>query len=104
MDMAAASEVDVDMGSAQLAESREYCARLTREAAKNFYYGLKLLPEPKRSAMFALYAYMRLVDDIADEEDGRSVEQRVRDLDEWRQRTHAVLSSQRSVEGLDSHP
>ena len=45
-----------------LTESIEYCARLTRQAARNFYYGLKLLPEPKRSAMFALYAYMRLAD------------------------------------------
>ena len=49
-------------------QSRHYCEQLTRTQAKNFYYGLKLLPEPKRSAMFALYAYMRLVDDIADDE------------------------------------
>ena len=53
-----------------LARSRAYCRDLTRREAKNFYYGLKLLPEPKRSAMYALYAYMRLVDDIADAEDG----------------------------------
>ena len=44
-----------------LARSRAYCRQLTKAQAKNFYYGLKLLPEPKRSAMFALYAYMRLV-------------------------------------------
>src|SRR5881397_2192295 len=60
-----------------LAASRDYCRRITRRAAKNFYYGLKLLPEPKRSAMFALYAYMRLIDDIADDDDAHSVEQRV---------------------------
>ena len=57
-----------------LARSQNYCEQLTRAQARNFYYGLKLLPEPKRSAMFALYAYMRLVDDIADDEDGRSVQ------------------------------
>lgn len=71
--------------------SRAYCEQLTRAKARNFYYGLKLLPEPKRSAMFALYAYMRLVDDIADEEDGRSVSQRLDDLEAWRRQTHAVL-------------
>ena len=49
-----------------LARSRHYCEQLTRTQAKNFYYGLKLLPEPKRSAMFTLYAYMRLVDDVYD--------------------------------------
>ena len=37
-----------------LAESRAYCEYLTRTQARNFYYGLKLLPESKRSAMFAL--------------------------------------------------
>ncbi|MDB5174252.1 MAG: farnesyl-diphosphate farnesyltransferase [Phycisphaerales bacterium] len=74
--------------------SRAYCEQLTRAKARNFYYGLKLLPEPKRSAMFALYAYMRLVDDIADEEDGRSVRQRLNDLEAWRLQTHAVLDGQ----------
>src|SRR6185312_9750145 len=74
-----------------LAESRAYCEYLTRTQARNFYYGLKLLPEPKRSAMFALYAYMRLVDDIADLEDGRTVEQRMSDLDGWRDQTRTVL-------------
>jgi phytoene synthase len=75
-----------------LARSHNYCEQLTKAQARNFYYGLKLLPEPKRSAMFALYAYMRLVDDIADDEDGRSVEQRLADLEAWRLQTHAVLN------------
>ena len=34
-----------------VARSRAYCEQLTRSQARNFYYGLKLLPEPKRSAM-----------------------------------------------------
>jgi phytoene synthase len=74
-----------------LAHSRDYCEYLTRTKARNFYYGLKLLPDEKRAAMFAIYAYMRLVDDIADEEDGRTLEQRVADLEAWRLQTHAVL-------------
>jgi phytoene synthase len=74
-----------------LAQSRAYCERVTKAFAKNFYYGLKLLPEPKRSAMYALYAWMRLVDDIADQEDGRAREQRVAELEAWRADTHAVL-------------
>src|SRR5256714_6340148 len=75
----------------RLRESRQFCLELTKAAAKNFYYGLKLLPEPKRSAMFALYAYMRLLDDIADEEDGRSVQQRSDELEAWRDLTHSAL-------------
>src|SRR4051794_6023855 len=104
MNLSATSEIDEETNSQQLIESRAYCARLTREAAKNFYYGLKLLPEPKRSAMFALYAYMRLVDDIADDDDGHSVEQRVRGLDDWRSQTHAVLRGDAASAQLrDSH-
>jgi len=81
-----------DQGSrVSLAQSHEYCEYLTRTKARNFYYGLKLLPDDKRAAMFAIYAYMRLVDDIADEEDGRSLKQRVDDLEAWRLQTHAVV-------------
>jgi len=87
-------------GTVDLAESLDYCTRLTKQAARNFYYGLKLLPEPKRSAMFALYAYMRLADDIADAEDGRSPEQRERDLEDWRAQTRAALAG----EPVSNHP
>ena len=80
--------------SEQLAHSTQYCKQLTRSAARNFYYGLRLLPEPKRSAMFALYAYMRLVDDIADREDGRTIAQRTLELESWRSLTHAALNGQ----------
>src|SRR6185312_16271785 len=87
-----------------LARSRAYCEQLTRAKARNFYYGLKLLPDLKRSAMFALYAYMRLVDDIADEEDGRSLEQRVTDLEAWRLQTHAVLEGRAADDGHELWP
>jgi phytoene synthase len=42
------------------------CESLTRAAAGNFYYGICLLPAPKRRAMCAVYAFARRVDDIAD--------------------------------------
>ncbi len=73
-------------------KSHGFCRAITRRKAKNFYYGLKLLPEPKRSAMYALYAYMRLVDDIADDDTGqRSLAQRKADLDQWEALTHQSL-------------
>ena len=46
--------------------SLESCRRITRTRARNFYYGLKLTPEPKRSALYAIYAFMRACDDLAD--------------------------------------
>ena len=40
--------------------------RITRREAKNFAYGIMLLPRRKRQAIAAVYAYARRVDDIAD--------------------------------------
>jgi len=77
--------------SPSLDRSRAYCERLTKQYARNFYYGLRLLPAQKRASMYALYAWMRLVDDIADHEDGRGLEARAEQLEQWRTDTHAVL-------------
>ncbi len=43
------------------------CEDITRRAAANFYYGIRLLPRDKRQAMSAVYAFARRVDDIGDE-------------------------------------
>jgi len=43
------------------------CELTTRQAAANFYYGIRLLPRAKRQAMSAVYAFARRVDDIGDD-------------------------------------
>ena len=45
-------------------------ARVTRQSGTNFYYAFRILPEEKRRAIYALYAFCRVVDDCVDEEDG----------------------------------
>jgi phytoene synthase len=40
--------------------------RITRRRARNFAYGIMLLPKPKRQAIAAIYAFAREVDDVAD--------------------------------------
>jgi len=42
------------------------CESITRTEAKNFYYGIRLLPAPKRVALCSLYALARRIDDIGD--------------------------------------
>lgn len=98
---AAAARVSIRGPDRRLEASRRHCEQVTRRAAKNFYYGLKLLPEPKRSEMYALYAYMRRLDDIADADDGRTTEQRVEDLEAWQALTHAVLDGRPPSDGPD---
>ena len=43
-----------------------HCQEVTRSRAGNFYYGIRLLPPPKRRAMCAVYAFARRIDDIGD--------------------------------------
>jgi phytoene synthase len=45
-------------------------ARLTRQSGTNFYYAFRILPEEKRRAIYALYAFCRTVDDCVDEAGG----------------------------------
>jgi 15-cis-phytoene synthase len=40
--------------------------RITRREAKNFAYGIMVLPREKRQAIAAIYAFARWVDDVAD--------------------------------------
>lgn len=42
------------------------CERITREQARNFAWGIRLLPAPKRGALSAVYALARRIDDIGD--------------------------------------
>jgi phytoene synthase len=41
-------------------------SRLTRRSRSNFYYAFLALPRPRRQALYAVYAFCRTVDDIAD--------------------------------------
>jgi 15-cis-phytoene synthase len=43
-----------------------YCETVTRREARNFSYGIRLLPPPRRRALSAVYAFARRVDDIGD--------------------------------------
>lgn len=73
-------------------QSYRACARIVRERAKNFYLGLRLTPEPKRSALFAVYAWMRAADDIADAPIAPELSRER--LAEFRHTTSSVLSGE----------
>lgn len=68
----------------------EYCRDITRRRARNFYYGLKLLPEPRRSALYAMYAWMRKADDLVDNDDLKPDEKR-QQIADFRRDTEAAM-------------
>jgi 15-cis-phytoene synthase len=47
-------------------EAYAQCEQITWEQARNFAYGIRLLPPAKRRALAAVYAYARRIDDIGD--------------------------------------
>ena len=50
----------------EIERAYETCEAITRRAAANFHYGIRLLPRPKRQAVSSIYAFARRVDDIGD--------------------------------------
>jgi phytoene synthase len=54
------------MTTATIDEAYAACLEITRTEARNFYYGIRLLPPEKRNALSALYALARRIDDIGD--------------------------------------
>ena len=74
-------------------QAQAWCKAYTKERAKNFYYGFAILPEDKRNAIYAAYAFSGYVDDIADELDDRAEQER--QLGEARRRLHASLGGER---------
>lgn len=82
-----------------LAESYRWSADLTRRTARNFIYSFQVLPRQQRRAMDTLYAFMRVTDDLSDEDGELSAKERA--LDEWSEQLHAMT---RSVYAHPVHP
>jgi squalene synthase HpnC len=75
--------------------SYDECHRITREAQSNFYPAFFLLPKPKRNGMVALYAFMRLIDDVSDE--GADLAAKQRGLAKWRAALDQAITGREQV-------
>jgi phytoene synthase len=65
---------------------------IVQRSGTSFYHGMRILPPPRRRAMWAIYAFCRVVDDIADEPGEQSVKETL--LDEWRHRIAMLYQGQ----------
>ncbi|HVM97914.1 MAG TPA: squalene synthase HpnC, partial [Candidatus Acidoferrales bacterium] len=74
---------------ARLHSDYEYCQEITRRSSSNFYYAFQLLSPERRSALYAVYAFCRFVDDVADDEGRREPEKL---LERWREELVAVYA------------
>ncbi|HXL71576.1 MAG TPA: presqualene diphosphate synthase HpnD [Rhizomicrobium sp.] len=65
-----------------------------KATGSSFYLAMRLMPKRERDAMFAIYAYCRRVDDIADDGLGTRAERHER-LEAWRYDLEALYSGQK---------
>ncbi|MGC1905273.1 MAG: squalene synthase HpnC [Candidatus Acidiferrum sp.] len=86
--------------STTLADSYDACFRIAKAAHSNFYYAFFLLPKSRRDGIVALYAFMRLIDDVADEGEDLTIKQR--GLAKWRAALDAAVTG--SPVDSDSSP
>ena len=68
----------------------------SRAAGSSFYTAMRILPRAQREAMFEIYSFCRLVDDVADSTAPHA--ERRRDLAEWRSRIEAVYAGRPAPE------
>lgn len=73
-----------------LSRSYAYCERLARREAGNFYHAFRVLPGPQRRSMCALYAFLRVSDDLSD--GPGSVDEKRARLHAWRRQFDAALA------------
>ncbi len=75
------------------------CEQITATEARNFSYGIKLLPGPKRRAMSALYALARRIDDVGDGD--RPAAEKLEALAEARKQVGELRSDHPAVDPAD---
>ena len=84
-----------------LAVENDWRRARAQVSRSSFYLAMRLMPKPRRDAMFAIYAFNRAVDDIADEGDVPAAE-RLAQLDAWRTAIENIYAGARSPEVLAS--
>jgi phytoene synthase len=71
-------------------EAYAQCEQITWEQARNFAYGIRLLPPEKRRALAAVYAYARRIDDIGDGD--LPAAEKTRQLEAAREQVRALVA------------
>src|SRR6266851_10228655 len=81
--------VDGSPMTPSLARSYSSCERVARREAGNFYLAFRVLPREQRQAMCALYAFLRVADDLSD--GPQPIAEKRQLVNSWRQRWYAAL-------------
>lgn len=82
----------------------EFAAVEKKASGSSFYTAMRVMPKAEREAMYAIYAFCRAVDDIADDGQGTRAE-RAEQLDSWRDNIEALYAggAERNAHFLGPH-
>jgi presqualene diphosphate synthase len=83
------SQAAIDSG--RVTADQELVADVVAKAKTSFYWAMRLLPAEKRQAMFAVYAFCRVVDDIADGDLPEAA--KLRQLQGWREEIERLYAA-----------
>lgn len=72
-----------DLEEESIDQAYEYCRQVTRQGSKTFYFGARFLPPSKRRAMWAVYNFCRLTDDMVDKARNLTTQEICARLVEW---------------------
>jgi squalene synthase HpnC len=93
--VSAEKRVAVPRSANAVANAYEECHRIARGAHSSFYPAFFLLPKVKRDGIVALYAFMRLIDDVSD--DGADLAEKQQGLAKWRGALDQAITGQEQV-------
>ncbi len=78
------------MSDIAAADLRTMIREKVAAAGSSFYLAMRLLPEPRREAMYSIYAFCREVDDIADSDEPEAAKRKA--LEDWRAEIDAIYA------------
>ena len=84
-----------------LDEAFNACSADVKHRARNFWFGLRLLPPDRFESLCAVYAWMRRADDLADGDESLNPGDRRRQIELYRARTRGLFEND-SIEEPDS--
>ena len=71
-------------------DAREHVHEVVKTSGTSFYLGMRILPPNRRNGMFAIYAFCREVDDIADSNEGEA--EKLAQLMQWREEIERLFA------------
>ena len=71
---------------------------IVKKSGSSFYWGMKLLPEIKKRAMFSVYAFCRVVDDIAD--NSGAIRSKKTKLNDWKKKIDSIYNNKNKNESI----